>query len=127
MEDVKDTLWKWAIGLATLANWGWELWGISAFGEQIAGWTGSELVPAQAVGLLLAVMMALASFFYLRLLLRHRWAGWIKLAASGAHVYHAATASEVGLGHWSAQLALTTAVILAYALLFKPRVWRGGL
>ena len=126
MEDVKDTLWKWTIGLVVLANWGWELWGISAFSEQIAGWAGSELLPAQAVGLLIAAMMALASIFYFRLLLRHRWAGWVKLAASGAHVYRAVTTSEVGLAHWSAQLALATAVILGLALLFKPKVWRDG-
>lgn len=126
MEDVKDTLWKWVLGLVVLANWGWELWGISRFGEQIAEWGASELLPAQAVGLLLAAMMALASVFYFRLLLRHKWAGWVKLAASGAHVYHAVTASEVGLRHWSAQLALATAIVLLCALVLKPKVWRGG-
>lgn len=126
MDDVKNTLWKWAVQIAALANWGWELWGISVFGRQIAEKPTSELLPPQAVGLLIAAMMILASVFYFRLLCGRRWAGWVKVAASGAHVLRAVTASEVGLGHWSAQLALATALVLLCALIFRPGIWRGG-
>jgi hypothetical protein len=126
MEDVKNTLWKWAIQIAALANWGWELWGISVFGNQIAEKPSSELLPPQAVGLLIAAMMALASIFYFRLICMRKWAGWVKLTASSAHVYRAVAISEVGLAHWSAQLVLATAAILLCALLLKPKVWRGG-
>lgn len=126
MDDVKDTLWKWAIGIAALANWGWELWGISVFGNQIAEKPASELLPPQAVGLLIAAMMIGASIFYLRLLRLRKWAGWVKAGASGAHVYRAVAMSEVGLNHWSAQLALATCAVLLLALILRPKVWRGG-
>lgn len=128
MEDVKDTLWKWAVQIATLANWGWELRGVWLCAPMIREMLGlgPELIPQQAIWILIGLMMALASVFYWRLLSLRKWAGWTKVAASSAHVFRAVTASEIGLSHWSAQLALATAMVLMCALIFRPRVWQRG-
>ncbi len=128
MEDVKDTLWKWIVQLTTLANWGWELWGIWLWAPTIRDMLslGPTPMPSQVISIIIAAMLALASLFYWRLLHLRKWTAWIKVAASGAHVFRSVTASELGLSHWTAQLALATVIILAHSLLFKGKLWRGG-
>ncbi len=126
MEDVKDTLWKWMVQILALANLGWEIWGITFFARKLGEAPGSEPMPGEVTTALIVGMIAVALLFYLRLLGLRKWAGWLKVLTSGAHVYRSIALSELGLWHWSPLLALATAIILAHSLIFKGRLWRGG-
>ncbi len=122
MEEVKDTLWKWAIQAGALAGLVLAAWALWMCGVELAAEPERDATMLIAGTVLLGPVLGLACF---RLLFLKRWAGWLVCALLGWSLCEAAALH--GAGRWNWLAAFTALVVpLAYALVFKPRLWRAG-
>lgn len=122
MEEVKDTLWKWAIQAGALAGLGISAWAVWMCAAEMKAEPGRDATMLIAGTVLLGPILGLAC---LRMLLLRRWAGWLVCALACWSLYEAATSHWAGHWNWLAAFVLI-ASMLGYALLFRPRVWRPG-
>ncbi len=130
MEDVKDTLWKWAIQLSALAGLGYStLSTISFLGLLIS----HRDTPVGDLRFILAfgfVIGPLLGAVWLQLVYMKKWAAWLiwSLATLIAVFYGlVATAFSPIYGLAIAAPPAIYSALLFCALLFKPRLWREGL
>ena len=129
MEDVKDTLWKWAIGLAAMLGMGATCFVF--FFAAMYWWQERHVrAPGQDPLPFLVFLSPFLTVLWFRLASRKLWAGWTTVCTMSACLYplwramddHALGASD------SATIILATAILMlmVYALIFKTKLWRGG-
>jgi len=122
MEEVKDTLWKWAIQLGALAGLGISAWAVWMCSIEMQAEPERDATMLIAGTVLLGPILGLAC---LRLLLLRKWAGWLVCALLLWSLCEAAAMPGAGRWNWLAA-SVAIALPLGYALLWKPRLWRPG-
>lgn len=122
MEEVKDTLWKWAIQAGALAGLGISVWAVWMCSIEMKAEPERDATMLIAGTVLLGPILGLAC---LRMLYLRRWAGGLVCVLACWSLYEAATSHWAGHWNWLAAFVLI-ALMLGYALLFRPRVWHPG-
>ena len=131
MEDVKDTLWRWAVQLSALAGLGYStLSAITIIGQLVThrGSSPNGLPFVLAAGFLLGPGLGLV---WLQMVHLKRWAGWLIWALTSvvAVIDIFVVTSSIPAPRTVLHTVPPTAysIALLYTLIFKPRLWRDGL
>ena len=122
MEEVKDTLCKWAIQAGALAGLALSAWAVWMCQIEMKAEPDRDATMLIAGTVLLGPILGLAC---LRMLLLRRWAGWVVCGLSCWSLYEAATTHWAGRWNFFAAFVLIV-LVLGYALLFRPKIWRPG-
>jgi len=132
MEEVRETLWKWAIQINALVGMGATCFLV--LGSIHVLWSERNAVDSDkgvAICWLLLLLAPLLGILWFKLLDLRRWAGWAVAALSGAYACLAVAQIARGASYSMEERMIVVlfvyhALFLCCALLFKPKLWRGG-
>lgn len=122
MEEVKDTLCKWAIQMGALVGLGISAWSVWMCSVELKAEPERDATMLIAGTVLLGPILGLAC---LRMLALKKWAGWTVCALTAWSLFEAAASNFGGKWNWLA-ISMATVGVLIYTLVFRSKVWRGG-